>query len=444
MSFFDRFFAQRQLREPRDVVSTRAPYVYKPLAGVRVTPDTAATVPAVWACLRYLTQTVGVLPWNVMEGTEKGAVVATRSPIHYLLHNRPSKEWSSFQFRETMLHWALRWGNGYAEIERDTMGRPMALHPIHPERVTVERDPVTRELRYKVSNGSDGTVTLAAEDVFHLRGFGEAPVGVNVMEYAAESIGWVRAAQLFGAAFYGNGMNIGGVVEPAGKLSPEGKALMEEDYNSRFGGVRKAFRWLVNDAGTKVTPLQIDPDKGQWIETNQFLIEEVCRWFGVPPHKVAHLLRATFSNIEHQGIEVVQDSVLPWVKRFEDEADYKLFGANRRGLYTKMNLRGLLRGDFKSQQEGFEIMRRNGALSADEWRDLIDMNEMPGGAGGDKYTIPVNYTTLERLGEEPVVDEPTEPVEEIEPDPEEERRQATARAAFRAMAKQLEKHHVEA
>lgn len=437
MSFIDRFFAQRQMREPKDIVPTRAPFVYKPLAGVRVTPDTALTVPVVWACQRFLSQTVASLPWNVMLPTDRGSVVAKASPLQSLLHTRPNPEWSSFQFRESMVHWALRWGNGYAEIERDTLGRPYALWPIHPERVTVERDPNTRALRYKISNGQDGTTILAAEDMFHLRGFGEGPVGVNVMEYAAESIGWVRAAQLFGAAFYGNGMNIGGYVEPGGKVSPEGKKLMEEDFNSRFGGVRKAFKWLIGDPGMKVQTLQIEPDKGQFVETNQFLITEVCRWFGVPPHKVADLTRATFSNIEHQSIEVLQDSILPWVLRFEQEADYKLLGNNRRGLYNKMNLKGLLRGDFKSQQEGLEIQRRNGVINADEWRELEDMNRMPDGSGGEKYIVQVNNTTLDKLGEAPPQNNPPVP----------QNGQQQARATLRAMARQIkqpEKAHVEA
>lgn len=393
------FFAKRQAPEPRYVTTDRVPTTYRPLAGVTITPDTAITVPAAWACLRYLSQTVAVLPWHAMEPTASGAVVATRHPVDKLLSDRPSPEWSAFQFRETLTHWALRWGNGYAEIERDQFGRPFALWPIHPDRVTVERDPVTHELQYKISNGAAGNTTLPASNVFHIRGFGEGPVGVNVVAFAAEALGWARAAQLFGAAFYGNGMNIGGVVEPGGKISPEAKRLMEDDFNGRFGGVRKAFKWLVGDPGMKVQALQVEPDKGQFVETNQFLIEEVCRIFGVPPHKIAHLLRSTFSNIEHQSIEVVQDSILPWAIRFEQEANFKLFGENRRGYYTKMNLRGLLRGDFKSQQEGLEVLRRNGALSADEWRALLDMNAMPAGAGGDKYVMQAHNTTLDRIGE---------------------------------------------
>jgi HK97 family phage portal protein len=109
------------------------------LAGVLVTPDTAVTISAVWACLRYLSQTVAVLPWHVMRDGGAGPRIQSSHPVDWLIWKRPSEEWSSFQLRETLLHWALRWGNGYAEIERDQQGRPFALYPIHPERVHVCR-----------------------------------------------------------------------------------------------------------------------------------------------------------------------------------------------------------------------------------------------------------------------------------------------------------------
>lgn len=390
----------RRTIEPREPDDVRIPHSGRTLAGTVITPDTAVTVPAVWACLRYLSQTVSVLPWRVMRETESGGEHWRTHPVDWLLRKRPNPEWSAFQFRETLTHWALRWGNGYAEIERDAIGRPVALWPIHPERVEVNRDLGTGRLVYEVSNGTGGKVDLDQMDVFHIRGFGEGPVGVNVISYAAESIGWARATQLFGAAFFGNGMNVNGVVQQTGKVAPESVARTQADLENKHKGLRKSLKALFIPFGLEWKPTSIEPNKGQFIETNQHLVEEVCRWFGVPPHKVAHLLRSTNNNIEHQSIEVVQDAILPWVIRFEQEADYKLFGQNRMGLYTKLDLRGLLRGDFKSQMEGFEVMRRNGALNADEWRDLVDMNRMPAGSGGDKYVMQAHNTTLDKIGEE--------------------------------------------
>lgn len=394
-------FALRRAAEPRDPDAQRLPTIYRTIAGVNITPDTAVQVDAVWACLRYLSQTVAMLPWNVVKSPEgRGAIVQSAHPVQWLLHNRPNLEWSSFQFRETLMHWALRWGNGYAEIERDMAGRPMALWPVHPERTDVCRDLETQELFYRVDNGSGQKTDIPAADMFHLRGFGESPVGVNVMDYAAQSIGQAKAIELFGASFFGNGANIAGIVLAKKELKPEPLKRLKAEFAKLYQGPRNANKTAFLDADMDWKPTGIDPEKAQMVEASYLAVEKICRWFGVPPHKVAHLLRATFSNIEHQSIEVVQDSVMPWVRRLEDEADFKLFGQNRQGLFTKIELRGLLRADFKSQNEGLEIMRRNAIINGDEWRELVDMGQMEEGTGGDKYTMQSQYTTLEKIGEE--------------------------------------------
>lgn len=433
--------AARRSREPRYPDASRVPYIGRTAAGIHVTPDSAVCVAAVWACLRYLSQTVAMLPWRVMRETDSGSEKVRSHPVDRLLHRRPNPEWSSFQFRETLLHWALRWGNGYAEIEPDMVGRPFALWPIHPERVMVEREVETGALAYRVDNGSDAPSLIPPERMFHLRGFGEGPIGVNVIQYAAESIGWARAVQLFGAAFFGNGLNVGGVVEMEKSLSERGLKRLKEELKTLYAGPRRAGSWPVLDNGMKFKPAQLEPEKAQMLGTQEFLVAEVCRWFGVPPHKVMQLVNAHYNNVEQQAIEVVVDSITPWAKRFEDEADAKLFGQNRPGFYTKINLRGLLRGAFKEQMEGLEVMRRNGALSADEWRDLLEMNALPSGAGGDKVIVQAQYTTLEKIGEATPAPETSAPsaLSEASPTEDEDAPEmrgpvAPVRAAFEAMA----------
>lgn len=402
--------ARRFSTEPRHLTESRIPFSGRTLAGVAITPDTAVTVSAVWACLRYLSQTVAVLPWHVMRDGERGAEVQYRHTVDYLLAKRPNAEWSSFQFRETLTHWALRWGNGYAEIERDDLGRPFALWPVHPDRVDVCRalDATAsgsgRAIRagsiyYEVTNGSGGKVVIAPEDMFHIRGFGEGPLGVNVIQYAAQSIGWARAAQLFGATFFGNGMNVAGVVINKTPLGIDARKRQRAEFEQLYKGVRNANRTAIIDNDADWKPIGVDPQKSQLVEVHQHLVEEICRWFGVPPHKVMHLMRSTFSNIEHQAIEVVVDSVAPWVKRFEDEADFKLFGQNRQGLYTKMNMRALMRGDAKTRGEYYKLMREVGAYSANRILELEDENII--GPPGDKHVMQSQYTTLERIGEAP-------------------------------------------
>ncbi|MFN4017617.1 MAG: phage portal protein [Reyranella sp.] len=398
----ERVEALRRAAETRDPDVQRLPFTGRTLAGIVVNADNALQLATVWACLRYLTQTIGMLPWNVMRSEEgKGAQVQYTNTVQWLLHNRPNEEWSSFQFRETLLHWALRHGNGYAEIERDRAGRPYALWPVHPDRVDPTRDVDTNKLFFRVDNGNGEKVDIAAADMFHLRGFGEGPVGVSVMAYAAQSLGWAKALQLFGSSFFGNGANISGVVTKKRKFDPNALARVKLEFSKLYKGLRNSNQTAFLDDEMDFKPTGVDPNKAQMIEANYLMIEETCRWFGVPPHKVAHLLRATFSNIEHQSIEVVQDSVLPWVRRFEDEADFKLFGQNRQGLYTKIELRGLLRGDFKSQVEGLKTLRDIGAVNAEEIREYLDMPPQPAGSGGEKYTMQGQYTTLDKVGEDP-------------------------------------------
>lgn len=385
-------------REPRYPETSRISYTGRSLAGVAVTPDTAITIAAVWACLRYLSQTVAVLPWHVMRDSDNGGVLAKENPVDWLLWQRTAPEWSSFQFRETLTHWALRHGNGYAEIERDVYGRAVALWPLHPDRVDVCRDRETGALLYDVRNDNGEKVEIAARDMFHIRGFGDGVVGLSVIHYAAESIGWARAAQLFGAAFFGNGATPTTVVTNKKALSAEGLKRQRLEFEQLYKGPRNSHKtaFLDNDAG--IEKIGLNAQETQLLEVHQFLVEEICRWFGVPPHKVADLRRSTFSNIEHQAIEVVVDSVNPWVKRFEDEANYKLFGERRwRGFYTKMNMNGLLRGDMKARLEFYKGMVQIGAYSPNRALELEDENTI--GPDGDIHVMQEQMSTLEFIRE---------------------------------------------
>lgn len=405
------FLNDRRTKEDRVPQQNRVFRTGK-IAGVRINPDTAITLPAVWACLRYLSQTVAMLPWRILQTTAKGDEEQNRSPIWYLIHNRPSEDYSSFQFRETLTHWALRHGNGYAEIERDVVNRPIALHPIHPSRVQVFRDTITQRIYYEISNNYGGKVTLDPNEMFHVRGFGESVIGVNVMAYAADSIGWAKAAQLFGAGFFGNGATLSGLVKVKKRLSTDGLAGIRKEFNTLYGGARNANKVAVLDNDMDYAQLGVEPEKGQFIETNQHLTEEVCRWFGVPPHKIFHMIHATFSNIEHQSIEVVTDAIQPWAKRFEDEADYKLFGERNRN-YTKMDLHELLRGDTTARMMRYRGLREIGAMNANEIRTAEGF--MGIGPDGEKYVMQGQYTTLEKIGELPAPGS-TMPAEDPEPD----------------------------
>lgn len=422
-SIINSIMALRVTTEPRYPGERRIPYNGRTAAGVYVTPDRALMNATVWAAHRYLTQTVGQLPTRVMrmDGADSRRVDA--HPVVNALNWRANPEMSPFAFKETMVGWALMHGNGVAEIESDVVGRLVNLWPIEPWRVEICRavEPMTDargtpiatgELVYEVNNGTNGKVNLAGRNVFHLRGFGNGPVGLSVIEYAAQSIGWARATELFGAAFFGNGLNSGGVIEGAAGMDESAVKRLLARIRQNHGGPGRAHNPLILDGGMKWTKTSSTPNESQFVETMQFQIEEGCRWMGVPPHKVMHLLRATFSNIEHQSIEVVVDSITPWAIRFEEECNYKLFGQNRQGYFVKLDLKGLLRGDSMARAQALQIQRRNGVINADYWAEVEDMPKPGKANGGDIYFVEGNNMVRQEIaGQQPILPAPTKPVE---------------------------------
>lgn len=375
-------------------------------AGVYIDEDEALKDATVWACITWRSNMVAQLPWRAMrEDPQLGKVIQSSHPADYLLNKRPNEEMGAFTFRQTMMQWKLRFGNAYAEIERDNRGAAYALWPIHPRRVCPMRD-AAGVLFYRVYNAlGAGYVDIDAMDMFHIRGLGDGPVGMSVIAYAAESIGWAKATQVFGATYFSEGMNPSGVVETEAGLSPAALDVLREELESLYNGPR-GKRTVILDKGMKFNRLSTEPNDSQFIETRYHQVEEACRWFQTPPHKAMHLLRATFSNIEHQAIEVVTDVVTPDARILEDEADYKMFGGqNRGGLYTKMFLQALLRGDNASRADFYAKMIQVG-MSMNEIAALEDRN--PLGPDGDVRFVPANMMTLERaiaLGESAVTPE---------------------------------------
>lgn len=424
MNLWQRLGTRLQALVKRDDPATsRVVSTGRTTGGEIITPDTALRQSAVWACLKFLSQTVGQLPWRVLIDNGDSAQQVRNHAVHRLLGVRPSPEMGPFSFKETMVWWAAQYGNAIAEIQWNSRGEPVALWPIHPSRIEFKRD-ANGNLVYEIWAGGSVRSVLGGDQVFHLRGYGDGAVGLNVMAYAAESIGWARATEVFGSAYFGNGLAPSGILKTKGKLSPEGLTNLKNELKTVYGGAKNNAKTMILDVEMDFQQLAVDPAAAQLVETRQHQVEEICRWFGVPPHKVMHLLRATFSNIEHQSIEVVVDSITPWALRLEQEADYKLFGGNRQAFYTKLDLKGLLRGDYKSRQEGLQIMRRNGVINSNEWRAFEDMN--PIGDQGEIYIVEGNMTRLEQVGQQPAAVE--DPLREQDTDPDEDDSTALDRA----------------
>jgi HK97 family phage portal protein len=381
--------------------STRILYAPRTEAGVQVTHDTALTYGAVYACTRIIAETVASLTWHVYRRQPNGGKQRAPGMVEDTLRDLANPETTAFSFREQIMASALLWGNGFAEIERDGAGRVVNLWQIAPDRVQPDRVRSDGRLVYVIDNSRQADTTLEAEDCFHLHGLGfDGVSGYSVVRLAARSIGIGLAVDKFGGAFYGNGTALSGVLETDQALTDTQRSNIKTSWDAAHQGPSRAFQAAVLEGGLKWRALGMPMTDAQFLENRTFQVQEICRWFRVPPHKLAELTRATFSNIEHQTIEFVQDTIMPWAIRLEQEANRKLFGQNRERLFTKLNLNALLRGDAKSRFDAYATARQWGWLSANDIRELEDMN--PIGPQGDVYLVPANmfnakqYTDAER------------------------------------------------
>lgn len=365
----------------------------KSVAGPRVNPDRALCLPAYFAAQRAISEDVGKLSRITYRRLEpRGKERAPRHPAYRLLKSRPNPEMSSMTFHETLTSWALGWGRGPAQIVRDGRGDPRQLWPIHPSRVTPKRD--GGELWYDISTDDLGTLPAAergkpwrlrAEDVLYIHGLGEGWDGYSIAQLAAQSIGTGLAGELQAASYFGNGVRLSGVLEHPGQLGDTALKNLRESLIEPHQDASKAWDVLIAEEGMKFKDApRISPRDAQALEGRQFQVEDVARWFRIPPHKIGHLARSTNNNIEHQSIEYVQDAILPWVVRWEQEYEAKIFLGDDEH-FCEHNLTTLLRGDSKARGELYASGIGNAWLSPDDVRELENMNPIPGGYGSEYY-----------------------------------------------------------
>ncbi len=377
MGFFSKFFNKREVTPPMPELYIE-PFGIS--AGTFVSAEKALTYSAVYRAIALISQTIGFLPWSVYRDMEK----AVSHPVHALLHSRPCSEMSAMTFKETMLKDALLWGNAYAEIEFDYSGNVKALWRLSPSHMQVLRDRDTEELFYRYTGGSGVLYDLSPKSIFHLKGFGDGLVGDSVISYAIKTIGAGISSEEVISKLSENNLRPSGVLTYPGRLTDQAKENIREGYKKHFIGNKNVGKLLILEEGMKFEQTSMPPQDAQFLESRKFNIEEIARWFGLPPHKLADLEHATYSNVEHLSQEFVNDCLMPWCKKLEEEADYKLLRNNRAGYYTKIDFRGLLRGDNQSRMEYYKGGVLNGIFSINEaraWEDLPPID------GGDEHFV---------------------------------------------------------
>lgn len=367
------------------------------VAGVHVDEAVASQVGAVWACINVIAKLLSSSDWNVFEQVTPKRRKQLADTISYVLNTRPNPEMTAQSFRMALMISVLSWGNGYAEIIRDNANRVAELYPIHPDRVTPMRDGAGR-LIYRIANPDGSETYLNPRDIFHIRGPSILGlVGDNVIAKASGTIALAIATQRFAQAYFGNGTQLGGIMEYPGELDDVTFERQSKAWDRSHKGPGKAFKTGWIEQGTKYHPIDSNAEKAQLVTARQQDIEDVCRWWGVPPHKVQHLLRSTNNNIEHQGLEFVRDCGRPWARELQQEADYKLFSDRGPKRFTLIDLDWASEGDFKSRMEGLQIGRNVGALNANEVREAIGYDDM--GTDGDIYIVQGAMIPLDRVGD---------------------------------------------
>lgn len=368
-------------------------------SGIVVTADSAMRATAVYACVQYLARSVAAMPLVLYRRLPDGG--KARDPDHPLarvLHDQPNAWQTAFDFRAMLqAHLSLR-GNAYARIVSSNGVPVSALIPLHPDRVRPLPQRVSGRLAYEYWSPAKGREILLQEEVLHLRGLSLGPdgvLGLAPIDSLREAVGLALAAETYGARFYRNDARPGIVVKHPGRLSMEAHARLKESWTSQFAGAANAHKTAVLEEGMDVVPIGMTAEQAQFLETRKFQRGEIASIFGVPPHKIGDLERATFSNIEHQAIEVVTDTIRPWAVAWEQALTRDLFTDEmRRTHMLAFNLDGLLRGDIASRYRAYATGRQWGWLSANDVREREDMNRID---GGDLYLVPVNMTPAELM-----------------------------------------------
>lgn len=374
-------------------------------SGKAVNEKTSMQMTAVYSCVRILSEAIAGLPLHIYHyGENNNTLKAVEHPLYFLLHDEPNPEMTSFIFRETLMTHLLLWGNAYSQIIRNGKGDVIALYPLMPDRMSVDRDK-SGNLFYQYTKREGDTNTLKGttvildpSEVLHIPGLGfDGLVGYSPIAMAKNAIGMAIACEEFGASFFANGAAPSGVLEHPGSLKDPKR--VRETWQGQFGGSSNTGKVAVLEEGMKYTPISISPEQAQFLETRKFQINEIARIFRVPPHMVGDLEKSSFSNIEQQSLEFVKYTLDPWVIRWEQSLSRILFNKeDKKKYFIKFNVEGLLRGDYQSRMNGYATARQNGWMSANDIRELENLNKISDEDGGNLYLVNGNMLPLNMAG----------------------------------------------
>ncbi len=383
--------------------------------GVVINNDTAMAYSAVFNAVQVIAGSLASIPFVLYNRIDELArEPAINHPLYSVLRNQPNGEMDSFTWRETSMNHLLMKGNSYSEIKRDTMGRVIELWPMNPDRTKVTRND-NKRIIYELDEGPGKKRTLRADQVLHIPGLGfDGRVGYSVLSLARETMGLGLGMETFQSRFYGAGTNLGSVFEHPARLSEQSQKNLKKSLTEKYAGLGNSQQAIILEEGMKYIKVGMPLNDAQFLESRTFQVLEIARWFNLPPHKLMELTHATFSNIEEMQIQFVQDTMRVWFVRWEQAVLTQLLDeGERRRLFAEFMIDALLRGDIVSRNTALSTQRMNGVISANEWRQKVNMNPIDGRAG-DLLWQPLNMTDANEPDTIMGSTEPGEPTDEDE------------------------------
>ena len=360
-------------------------------SGAIVTPESALQYSAIWAAVRIRALMMGHLPLGVYRRRNGKVEPATDSPMYALLHDSPNPYMTSMEFREAVSVNYDLFGNAFVEIKK--RGAEVGLHVLDSHCMTVETDDKTNAPVYKYSTKT-GIVTYKPSEIMHIRNFSLNGIfGLNPIEQERHVIGMALAQQKFGGSMYRNGGRPSGVLEHPGNPSDPDREKLRNSWEALHNGPDNSGKVAILWGGMKYNAIGMSAEDMQFIESRKFQVTEIARIYGVPPHLLGDLERATFANIEQQSIEFVAYSLAPHCVKWEQRINQSLLAGS--GVYAKFNLSALMRGDAASRANFYSSMVQNGIMSRDECRELEELNAR--GDRADELTVQSNMIDLSAL-----------------------------------------------
>jgi len=394
-NFFSRVFnaLRSNPNRPSTSLSNPAEWLFsdnKSTTGISVTETSAMQLSAVFGAVRVISETIASLPWHVMRTENDVVLNASDHYIEKLIHE-PNNMMTDFTFREVCQAHLCLHGNAFIVIKRDASGQAVRMIPVHPDRVEVK---IYEDSKFYTIDDKE---TFDDSEMIHLIGLSfDGIVGKSVIESAKDSIGLGLAADRFGGSFFGNGANISAVLTHPGRLSDEAYQRMIRSWHQRNSGLDNAHKTAILEEGMKVEKMSISPSESQFLETRQFSVVDIARFFRIPLAYLGSIENSsTRANIEEQGIQFQRNTILPWVKRWESEFNKKLF-INDKAHYIRFNMEGLLRGDIKSRYEAYTKGRQWGWISANDVRRFENLAPIE---NGDAYLQPLNMVDVSKQNE---------------------------------------------